>query len=53
MRNSSLFLAVSLLCMSLLFQILFLKGSGKSICGPIYPRVLGGSTSGTYIRSMD
>jgi hypothetical protein len=54
MRKSSLCLAVfSLLCVSLLFNELFLKGSGKTICGSLYPRVLGGSTSGTYIDTID
>jgi hypothetical protein len=54
MRKTSLSLAVSsLLSMSLFFHELFLKGSSKSICGPLYPRVLGGSTEDTYIYSMD
>ena len=54
MRKSSLGLTVSsLVCVSLLFHELSLKSSGKSICGPLYPRVLGGSTGGTYIHSMD
>ena len=54
MRKTSLSLAVSsLLSMSLFFHEIFLKGSSKSICGPLYPRVLGGSTGNTYILSMD
>ena len=54
MRKSSFCVAVSsLLCVSLFFHELFLKGSSKTICGPLYPRVLGGSTGDTYIYSMD
>jgi hypothetical protein len=54
MRKTSICLAFSsLLSMSLFFHELFLKGSSKSICGPLYPRVLGGSAGHTYIFSMD
>jgi hypothetical protein len=54
MRKTSLSLAVSsLLSMSLFFHELFLKGSSKSICGPLFPRILGGRTGSTYIYSMD
>ena len=54
MIKSSFFLAVlSLVSVSFLFHELFLKGSGKTICGSLYPRVLGGSTSGTYIDTID
>jgi hypothetical protein len=54
MRKKSLCLALSsLLCVPLLFNELLLKGKGKSICGPLYPRVLGGNTGGTYVYSMD
>ena len=54
MRKISLCYAVSsLLCVSLLFHDLFLKSIGKSICGPLYPRVLGGSTGETHIYIMD
>ena len=54
MRKSSLCVKVfSLVWVSLLFHELSLRSSGKSICGPLYPRVLGGSTGGTYIHSMD
>ena len=54
MRKSSFFLAVSsLLCVSMFFHELFLKGSGKTICGPLYPRVLGGSNGETSINCMD
>jgi hypothetical protein len=54
MRKSSFCLAVSsLLSISLFFHELFLKGSGKTICGPLYPRVLGGSNGRTYILTMD
>ena len=54
MRQTSLFLAlVLLLCISFLFHEPFVKGQSKTICGPLYPRVLGGSNGGTYIYSMD
>jgi hypothetical protein len=54
MQKSSFSLAVtSLLCVSLFFHELFLKCSTKSICGPLYPRVLGGSTGDTNIFTMD
>ena len=54
MWKTYLCLAVSsLLKVSLFFDELFLKGRGKSICGPLYPRVLGGSTGNTYVYSMD
>ena len=54
MKKTSFFLAkISLLFVSLFFHELFLKGSAKSICGPLYPRVLGGSTGGTSIFTMD
>jgi hypothetical protein len=54
MRKSSFCLVVSsILCVPLFFHELFLKGSGKTICGPLYPRVVGGSADGTYIDSMD
>jgi hypothetical protein len=38
-------LATLLLC--LLFEGLFFKMKAKNICGPLYPRVLGGSTGET------
>ena len=48
MKKTSLCLTLSsVLCVSLLFHDLLLKGNGKTICGPLYPRVLGGSTGGT------
>ena len=54
MKKMSFCLAVtSLLCVSLFFHELLLKGSAKSICGPLYPRVLGGSTGHTFIYTMD
>jgi hypothetical protein len=54
MNKTSLFLAsLSLLCVSLFFDELILKGMGKTICGPLYPRILGGSTGGTYYYTMD
>ena len=54
MRKNSFCLPVTLLlCMSLLFHEFFPKASGKTICGPLYPRVLGGSTGWTYLESMD
>ena len=54
MRKSSFCLAVtSLLCVSLFFHELFLQGSAKSMCGPLYPRVLGGITGDTAILTMD
>jgi hypothetical protein len=52
-KNSFCLAASSILCVYLLINELFLKGSGKLICGPLYPRVLGGSIDGTYIWSMD
>ena len=49
-KTSIGFAASSLVYVSLLLNYLFQKGLGKTICGPLYPRVLGGSTSGgTYI----
>ena len=54
MRRASFCLAVSsLMCVSFLFHKILLKGLGKTICGPLYPRVLGGSTGDTWINTMD
>jgi hypothetical protein len=54
MRKTSLYLAFSsLLSMSLFFHEVFMISSSKSICGPLFPRVLGGRTGDTYIYSMD
>jgi hypothetical protein len=52
-KTSIVFKVFSLLCVSLLLHEPFLKGQGKTICGPLYPRVLGGSTGSTNIETMD
>jgi hypothetical protein len=36
-----------------LLSLSFLLGGGKSICGPLFPRVLGGDTGDTEVRVMD
>ena len=55
MRKANFFsrVAVESLVVCLVFNQLIAKIQSKSICGPLYPRVIGGSTGVTYIYTMD